>query len=154
MIFLSILFFALNLYTVFKGSVFSETGKKLKLLEISETEGRRTGNDYKSKLLDGFMKDGCLPLMIALALTATEVIYLIAAIRFDPIKFPTLLAILLFIFMWIHSSLKKKAKDMNDSELTAEKMKVLNSKNVTLSSTLIATFWTTYFGYMIYNLVF
>ncbi|PIH59037.1 hypothetical protein [Paenibacillus sp. LK1] len=154
MIFLSILFFAINLYTVFKGSIFSETGKKLKLLEISEIEGKRTNSEYNSKLLDSFMKDGCLPLMIALVLTVIEAIYLVAAIGFDPIKIPTLLAILLFIFMWIHSSLKKKAKDMTDSELVTEKMKVLSNKNVTLNSTLTAMIWTTYFGYMIYNLAF
>ncbi|MBD8836245.1 hypothetical protein IFU39_00230 [Paenibacillus sp. CFBP 13594] len=154
MIFLSILFFALNLYMIFKGPLFSETGKKLKLLEISEVEGKRADSEYKSKVVDGFMKDGCLPLIMALLLTIVEVIYLVVAIGFDPIKIPTLLAILFFIFTWIQASLKKKVKDMTDSEIVIEKAKLQSRKSVTYSSVLKAIMWTTYFGYMTYILVF
>ncbi|PYY28194.1 DUF92 domain-containing protein [Paenibacillus illinoisensis] len=152
--FLSILFFAINMFTIFEGPVFSETAKKAKLLEITEEERKRTGDSSKNSAIDDFAKDGCVQLMMALCLTALEATYLIVAIGYDPLKIPTLLAILFFISSIIASSLKKKVKNMSDSELAIEKAKAQSNKNVTFSSVTKAVIWGTYFGYMIYVLVF
>lgn len=154
MIFLSVLFFTTSLLTLFKGPMFSETGKKLKLIGIAEEEKKRAGDTFKSDAVENFVKTGCAPLIVALILTVVEIAYLIVAIEHDPYKIPTLLAILFLALAFVTSSLKKKTVNMSDSELMLEKSKALSTKNVSISSAVKSLIWLSYFSYMIYVLVF
>lgn len=149
MIFWTILFLTIGLYGVFKGPLFSETGKKLKMLNIRHAEG-----ESADKLLDEYVKAGCLPIITALILTVIEFIYLVNAISFDIYKIPTLVAIMYFIISFIASFMKKNVSKMDEYELAKEKVKALQTKNVTYKTVIKNLIWSTYFGYMLYILIF
>ncbi|MNH66465.1 hypothetical protein D3C73_184960 [compost metagenome] len=149
MLFWTILFFTISLYGVFKGPLFSETGKKLKQLNIRKAEGESADD-----LIDDYIKTGCLPIIVALGLTVSQIIYLVNAFSYDIYKYPTVLVISFFIVNFIANSMKKDVSKMNKLELAIEKEKASRVKNVTTGSVCRGLVWSTYFGYMFYVLVF
>jgi hypothetical protein len=151
MVFWTIVFFAVSLYGVFRGSIFSPSGKKLKEISIKMTEGNK---EDENKLAIEALKAGCFPVIIGFTMIIAEVIYLIAALTYDNYKFPTIVAILLIIMSFVFNKNNKQIKDMSADELTIEKAKLIKQKSVTLGSIVKGLLWTVYFGYMFYILVF
>lgn len=149
MIFWSILFLSISLYVLFKGSVFSLASKKLKSLNIRSAEGENS-----NELIEEYIKTGCFPLIVSLIMVIAEAIYLTSAISVDPHKIPTLIAIAVYVLSWAIALSKKKYREMSKEELEKVKAKLEHSKNRTFSGTLRAIFWSGYYIYMLYILIY
>ncbi|MFS0855280.1 hypothetical protein [Paenibacillus taichungensis] len=149
MILLSILFFVINLSTIFKGSLFSETSRILKLLEIEQIQNNET---LEKRNMD-YLKAGCLPLIGALVYIIVEITFLINAFNYDNAKYPTLFIVMFLLLSLVVGFSKKNINKMNEEELVATKFKILSSKKVSLKSIIRGLVWTTYYGYMIYVIV-
>ncbi|WP_431785918.1 hypothetical protein [Paenibacillus lactis] len=149
MLFWTIFFLTISLYGVFKGPIFSETGKKLKQLNIRKAEGESADD-----IIEEYIKAGCLPIIAALGLMVSQIIYLVNAFSYDTYKYPTVLVISFFIVNFIANSMKKDVSKMNKLELAIEKEKASRAKNVTIGSICRGLIWSAYFGYMFYVLVF
>ncbi|GAB6989565.1 hypothetical protein JCM16418A_16150 [Paenibacillus pini] len=150
MIYCTIIFLALSLYGVFRGTLFSETAKKITLLTIKQAQGEINSE----KMGKEFLKDGCIQWIAAVLLIIVEIVYLVNAIGYDTYKFPTLIMIALLISLLIIGSMEKNVNKMTDLELAVAKAKASRSKNVTLISIIRGLIWITYYGYMLYILVF
>ncbi|MFE6075606.1 hypothetical protein ACFVQB_14135 [Paenibacillus sp. NPDC057886] len=150
MIFLSILFFVINLSTIFRGPLFSETSRKLKLLGIEQIQS----NESIEKRNEAYLKAGCLPLIGALTYIIFEITFLVNAFNYDLSKCPTLFIVMILALSFVVGFSKKNINKMNKEELSAAKFKILNTKKVTFKSIIRGLIWTTYYGYMTYILVF
>ncbi|GAF10778.1 hypothetical protein JCM16418_4998 [Paenibacillus pini JCM 16418] len=130
--------------------MFSETAKKITLLTIKQAQGEINSE----KMGKEFLKDGCIQWIAAVLLIIVEIVYLVNAIGYDTYKFPTLIMIALLISLLIIGSMEKNVNKMTDLELAVAKAKASRSKNVTLISIIRGLIWITYYGYMLYILVF
>lgn len=150
MIFWTLVFFAISLYGLIRGSIFFEAAKRIKLLSIDKAQGKIDADTLGKE----FVNDGCLQWIAAVILAVAELIYLVNAFHYDTYKVPTLLAVILFLMAFISASLKKSISKMDEDELVIEKAKVQRSKKITFSNIIKSLVWTVYFGYMLYILVF
>lgn len=150
MIFWTLVFLLISLYGLFRGPLFFESTKNTKLLGIDMAQGKIDDEALGKELI----KNGCLPLVAALILAIVEVIYLVNAIHYDPLKIPTLVGILYLIIYTVASSYKKNINKMDENELMIERAKTEKLKRFSFSSVIKGLVWTVYFGYMLYILVF
>ncbi|GAV11478.1 hypothetical protein [Paenibacillus sp. NAIST15-1] len=148
MVFWTIVFFTISLLAVFNKGIFFETINKLNLLKIEKAEGM-SEDEFNEKSV----KQGCVPLALAIILLIIEVYYLIQAINYDTYKYPTVTAIFLIIIGLLANKKIKKVEDMSENERIVYKAEILANKR-TLWSLVKSIFWTVYFGYMFYILVF
>lgn len=146
MLFWTVAFLTMNLIFLFRVP-FREANIKNGELYIQKSEGKITEKEY-SELT--FKQSWTMLLMLPLFLG--EIIYLISALKVDPLRYPTIISLAYFI---ISSVLAKTNEpiDLSTEELkTKYRMKLY--KNRTFKGILTNLIYCSYFGYMFYVLVF
>lgn len=148
MLFLSVVFVALSLVTLVKGRLFHQI-----IIDLGEEEIRKnTVDDYRPN------KELVAPtiglIIYGLISLTTYIIYLTNAVGLDPLKYPSLIMLVWYIFGFIIGYMKgKKKMDYTDkSKLNNLRNKLYRRR--TFKGTIRSIVTLTYFIYMIYILVF
>jgi len=146
MVFLTIVFFAVTLSYLVKGTIFYDIG-----IEIGEDDiSRARDSNYKTpeKLAVKIL----FFMVFGIAYMITYTIYLIKSLSIDPYVFPTVLIILNIISNFIFKKTTKK--DLSTEEGIEAYRKRLYKPKRTFIGTIKTIFTICYFVYMFYILVF
>ncbi len=145
MLFWTVVFFTMNLVLLVR-KPFRDALIKTGELNIQKAEGKITEKEFNEKVLN----HGCIVLLFLPAFIG-ELIYLIYAIKIDPMIYPS---VILLAYLIIGTVFNKTKKNDLVSEEGRQKYRLELYKGKTLKSALINLIYCCYFGYMFYVLVF
>ncbi|PHA03060.1 hypothetical protein COE51_01575 [Bacillus pseudomycoides] len=150
MIFFTVLFLTYYCITLAKGKVFSGFLKEACEEEIKK---QRVGADnYKAN--DEFVVKSLFFVLFAVVFLITAFSYYCVALKYDPLKYPTLILLFYTIVEFSRGFVKGKKKVDLSTEEQANAYRRKAAKTRTLKGTLIQLTSITYFTYMLLQLVF
>lgn len=146
MVFLTIVFFAVTLSYLVKGTIFYDLG-----IEIGEDDiSRARDSEYKTP--EKLAVKIIFFVIFGIVYMITYMVYLIKSLTIDPYIFPTVLIILNIVSNFIFKKTIKK--DLTTEEGIAAYRKKLYKPKRTFIGTIKTIFTVSYFAYMFYILVF
>lgn len=150
MLSISILFLLYCVYTLVNGRAFHTTIN----LGTEEVILKSKLGDRYSPNMEVMLKILALLLLFLFPLIIIELVFLTKAIHIDPFYVPSLIALSVFLTSLFAGIVKGFKKPSLITEEDFEKYRRKNTRKRTLFSTISALFWTVYFGYITYALMF
>lgn len=145
MLFWTVVFFTVSLIFLVR-EPFKEMTIKAGELYIQKAQGKLTEKEYNEKALKSISW-----VFLILPLFLGEIIYLICAIKIDPIIYPS---VILLAYMIINMVCNKTKKNELNTEEDIQKYRMNLYKGKTLRSIIYNLICCGYFGYIFYVLVF
>ncbi len=146
MLFWTVVFFTMNFIFLFRVP-FRETNIKIAEIYIQKAEGKITEKEYNNQIFKQSWH-----MFFLLLLFLGEMVYLISALKVDPLKYPTIILLVYFIINFAVMKLNKSVDLSTEEAKIKYRMKAYKSK--TFKSILTNLIYCGYFGYMFYYLVF
>ncbi|AYB37668.1 hypothetical protein [Brevibacillus laterosporus] len=149
MVFLVLLFFTLNLISLFKGSLFYKSNYKAYEFTVRQYEGSLTEEETKDYGIRIFIS-----FILSIAWVTTQIIFYLNALFIDQLKFYTTIMIAVMITNILVNVIKnKKSKVENDQDLEELKKQMYSLKKHTFKQKFHALLCICYFACAFYVLV-
>lgn len=153
MLFWTIIFLCISIIGLIKGSLFYNTNIKTGELTIKLSQA--TNEKEKEELKKEVFKAGWGVLLFGIMFIIARIIYLLSAIHYDFLKYPTLVIIAIMAIVFIKQIVTpNNTKDSNlNTEETINKYRAKIYQKRTVSGFLMNLINLSYFGYMLWILV-